>query len=555
MARAVERRERYVMRPIVEVAAELGLSERDLDLYGRNKAKLTAEAVAQLDQRPHGDLVLVTGMTPTTAGEGKTTTAIGLTQALRRCGANAVAALREPSMGPVFGVKGGGTGGGLSQVVPGDDINLHFTGDLHAVTAANNLLAAAIDNSLFHGNPLGIDPRRVTWRRCLDMNDRALRHTVIGMGGASDGIVRQESFDITPASEVMAILSVARDLDDLHQRLGEIIVGYTDGSPIQPVTCRALQVDSAMTVLLRDAIRPNLVQTGEGGPALVHGGPFANIALGCNSIAATRAALATAEITVTEAGFGSDLGAEKFFNVVSRIGGFEPQAAVIVATARAIKRHGGRPARDLESEDLAALEAGLPNLDAHIDNVAAHGVTPIVAVNRFPSDTEAELEAVLSHCRQRDVRAAIADPFGGGGAACLDLARHVREALAGERPRFRRLYELDQPLADKIETVARQVYGAGSVSFARLAQLALRRAQRLGQNDWPVCIAKTQYSLSVDPNQLGRPADHEFTVRDVRPSAGAGFAVVVSGEIMTMPGLPRSPAATRFDIAADSHTA
>ena len=543
------------MRPIVEVAAELGLTERDLDLYGRGKAKLTAEALARLDQRPHGDLVLVTGMTPTTAGEGKTTTAIGLTQALRRSGANAAVALREPSMGPVFGVKGGGTGGGLSQVVPGDEINLHFTGDIHAVTAANNLLAAAIDNSLFHGNPLGLDPRRVTWRRCLDMNDRALRHAVIGMGGASDGVVREESFEITPASEVMAILSVARDLDDLHQRLGAIIVGYTGGSPLQPITCRELQVDHAMTVLLKDAIRPNLVQTGEGGPALVHGGPFANIALGCNSITATRAALAAAEITVTEAGFGSDLGAEKFFNVVSRLGGFEPQAAVIVATARAIKRHGGRPARDLETEDIAALEAGLPNLDAHIDNVAAHGVTPIVAVNRFPSDTEAELDAALAHCRRRGVRAAIANPFGGGGEACLDLARQVREALAGERPRFRRLYELDQPLTDKIETIARQVYGAGSVSYARLAQLTLRRARRLGQDDWPVCIAKTQYSLSVDPDRLGRPTEHEFTVRDVRPSAGAGFVVVISGEIMTMPGLPRAPAATQFDITAESYTA
>ncbi len=543
------------MRPIVDVAAELGLAADDLDLYGRYKAKLSAEALARLTERPQGDLVLVTGMTPTTAGEGKTTTAIGLTQALRQSGANAAVALREPSMGPVFGIKGGGTGGGRSQVLPGDDINLHFTGDLHAVTAANNLLAAAIDNSLFHGNALALDPRRITWRRCLDMNDRALRGAVIGMGGTSDGIVRQESFDITPASEVMAILSVASDLDDLHRRLGDVIVGHTGQTPIQPVTCRELEVDGAMTVLLNDAIRPNLAQTGEGGPAFVHGGPFANIALGCNSIAATRASLATAEITVTEAGFGSDLGAEKFFNVVSRIGGFEPQSAVIVATARAIKRHGGRPARDLEVEDLEALEAGLPNLDAHIDNVTTHGVIPIVAVNRFPSDTQAELDAVLAHCRRRGVRAAVADPYGGGGEACLDLAAQVQEALAGERPQFTRLYEPDQPLREKIETVARRVYGAGSVSFARLAELTLRRARRLAQDDWPVCIAKTQYSLSDDPIRLGRPADHEFTVRDVRPSAGAGFVVIISGEIMTMPGLPRSPAATQFDHTADTHTA
>ena len=420
------------MRPIVDVAAELGLAADDLDLYGRYKAKLSAEALARLTERPQGDLVLVTGMTPTTAGEGKTTTAIGLTQALRQSGANAAVALREPSMGPVFGIKGGGTGGGRSQVLPGDDINLHFTGDLHAVTAANNLLAAAIDNSLFHGNALALDPRRITWRRCLDMNDRALRGAVIGMGGTSDGIVRQESFDITPASEVMAILSVASDLDDLHRRLGDVIVGYTGQTPIQPVTCRELEVDGAMTVLLNDAIRPNLAQTGEGGPAFVHGGPFANIALGCNSIAATRASLATAEITVTEAGFGSDLGAEKFFNVVSRIGGFEPQSAVIVATARAIKRHGGRPARDLEVEDLEALEAGLPNLDAHIDNVTTHGVIPIVAVNRFPSDTQAELDAVLAHCRRRGVRAAVADPYGGGGRS---LSRPGRPGAGSARRR------------------------------------------------------------------------------------------------------------------------
>lgn len=542
------------MRPIVEVAEELGLGERDLDLYGRYQAKLTPEALTRLRGRPQGDLVLVTGMTPTTAGEGKTTTAIGLTQALKQSGANAAAALREPSMGPVFGIKGGGTGGGRSQVLPADNINLHFTGDLHAVTAANNLLAAAIDNSLFHGNPLGLDSRRITWRRCLDMNDRALRGAVIGMGGTNDGIPREEAFDITPASEVMAILSVASDLDDLHRRLGDVIVGYTSATPIQPITCRDLQVDGAMTVLLQEAIRPNLVQTGEGGPALVHGGPFANIALGCNSIAATRASLASAEITVTEAGFGSDLGAEKFFNVVSRIGGFEPQAAVIVATARAIKRHGGRPARDLEVEDLAALEGGLPNLDAHIDNVQKHGVIPIVAVNRFPSDTEAELESVMAHCRERGVRAAVADPYGGGGNACHDLAAQVREALADDRPTFQRLYELEQPLTEKIEAVARGVYGAGAVTYLRRAELTLRRARRLGQQDWPVCIAKTQYSLSDDPSRLGRPLQHEFTVRDVRPSAGAGFVVVISGEIMTMPGLPSTPAAIHFDHTAESHT-
>ena len=391
------------MREIEAVASDLGLDADDLELYGRRKAKLTEAALAGLRGRPAGKLVLVTGMTPTTAGEGKTTTAIGLTQALCAGGARATVALREPSMGPVFGIKGGGTGGGKSQAVPADDINLHFTGDLHAVTAANNLLAAAIDNSIFHGNKLGIDPRRITWRRCLDINDRALRGATIGLGGATDGVPREESFDITPASEVMAVLSVASDLEDLHRRLGDIIAGYN--YDLQPVTCRELEVDHAMAVLLEHAVRPNIAQTLEGGPALVHGGPFANIALGCNSVAATRAALATSEITVTEAGFGSDLGAEKFFNVVSRIGGFAPAAAVIVATARAIKRHGGRDAKDLETEDLAALEAGLCNLDAHIDNVEQHGVAPVVAINRFPSDTEAELAAIERHCAARGARA------------------------------------------------------------------------------------------------------------------------------------------------------
>ena len=542
------------MRRIVEAAAELSLADDDLDLYGQYQAKLTPETLARLREQPQHDLVLVTGMTPTTAGEGKTTTAIGLTQALCQSGAKAAVALREPSMGPVFGIKGGGTGGGLSQVLPADEINLHFTGDLHAVTAANNLLAAAIDNSIFHGNPHGLDARRISWRRCIDMNDRALRGAVVGMGGPTDGVPREEAFDITPASEVMAILSVASDLDDLHRRLGDVIVGFTPD--IQPVTCRDLEVDGAMTVLLKNAICPNLAQTSEGGPAFVHGGPFANIALGCNSIAATRASLSAADITVTEAGFGSDLGAEKFFNVVSRIGGFQPQIAVIVATVRAIKRHGGRDPKQLEVEDLAALDEGMPNLDAHIDNVERHGVLPVVAVNRFPSDTSAELEAVLSHCRRRNARAAIADPYGGGGIGCLDLAEAVRDGLAApDRPTFQRLYHLDQPLHEKIETVAREVYGAGSVTYLRRAELTLRRARRLGQEGWPVCIAKTQYSLSDDPSRLSRPQGHEFTVREVRASAGAGFLVIISGDIMTMPGLPRVPAANHFNHTDESHTA
>ncbi len=534
------------MRRIVEVASDLGLAEDDLEQYGPYKAKLTPDAMARLRGREQGRLVLVTGMTPTTAGEGKTTTSLGLVQAMRQQGLKATVALREPSIGPVMGIKGGGTGGGGSQALPSEDINLHFTGDLHAVTTANNLLSAAIDNSLFHGNQHNLDARRIEWRRCLDMNDRALRKLVIGMGGTTDGIPREESFDITPASEVMAILSVASDLDDLHTRLGNVIVGYT--SDIQPVTCRELGVDAAMTVLLKQAMQPNLVQTSEGGPAFIHGGPFANIALGCNSVVATRAALATSDIVITEAGFGSDLGAEKFFNVVSRIGGFNPEVVVIVTTARAIKRHGGRDAKDLEVEDLAALEAGMTNLDAHIDNMQRHGVTPVVAINRFPSDTDVEIAAIAAHCNARDVRSAEADPFGGGGEACLDLASAVQDALDNDPGAVHPLYGLDQPLKEKIETVAREVYGAGNVVYLRRAELTLRRMKRLEMEDLPICIAKTQYSLSDDPTLLGRPQDHEFTVREVRPSAGAGFLVIISGEIMTMPGLPREPAANDFRI-------
>ncbi len=537
------------MRRIVEVASDLGLSEDDLELYGPYKAKLTSGAMARLRGETRGRLVLVTGMTPTTAGEGKTTTSLGLVQALRRQNVKATVALREPSIGPVMGIKGGGTGGGGSQALPADDINLHFTGDLHAVTTANNLLAAVIDNSMFHGNPHNLDARRIEWRRCMDMNDRALRNLVVGMGGTMDGIPRQEQFDITPASEVMAILSVASDLEDLHQRLGRVIVGYT--SDIQPVTCRELGVDAAMTVLLKQAMQPNLVQTSEGGPALVHGGPFANIALGCNSIVATRAALATSDVVITEAGFGSDLGAEKFFNVVSRIGEFKPEVVVIVTTARAIKRHGGRDAKDLEVEDLEALAAGMTNLDAHIDNMRRHNVTAVVAINRFPSDTDAEIAMIAQHCDERGVRSAEADPFGGGGEGCEALGDQVQDALANEPGSLRHLYDLEQPLKEKIEAVARQVYGAGSIVYLRRAELTLRRMKRLAMEDLPICIAKTQYSLSDDPALLGRPQEHEFTVREVRPSAGAGFLVIISGEIMTMPGLPREPAAMNFRVGGD----
>ena len=533
------------MRPITDVAADLGLRPDDLELYGPDKAKLSPTAIARLNDAPPGRLVLVTGINPTTGGEGKTTTSIGLTQALRRQGVKATAALREPSIGPVMGIKGGGTGGGGSQIHPAEQINLHFTGDLHAVTTANNLLSATIDNSMFHGNPHELDPRRITWRRCLDMNDRALRNILIGMGGTTDGIPREEGFDITPASEVMAILSVASSLEDLQRRLASVIVGYT--REIQPVCCRDLGVEVAMTALLRQALQPNLVQTTDGGPAFVHGGPFANIALGCNSLMATRAALATSEVTVTEAGFGSDLGAEKFFNIYSRIGGLRPEVAVIVATARALKQHGGVKSKELETENVGALRDGLVNLDAHIDNIQRHGLTPVVAINRFPADTDAEVAVVAEHCAARNVRAAEADPFGGGGEACLALGEAVQDALTvGGQLRY--LYELDQPLEDKIAAVAHDVYGAGRVVYQRRAQLTLRRMKRMGMEHLPVCIAKTQYSLSADPALPGRPTNHEFPVREVRPSAGAGFLVVIAGEIMTMPGLPKSPAATRFTL-------
>lgn len=538
------------MRRIVEVAGELGLGEAEIDPYGAYKAKITSAALRRLQGAPVGRLAVVTAITPTQAGEGKTTVSIGLAQGLRRRGVKVTVCLREPSMGPVMGLKGGGTGGGRSEVVPAEEINLHFTGDLHAVTAANNLLAAAVDNSMHHGNPLGIDPRRIAFQRCLDVNDRALRQIVIGLGGPLNGVPREDGFDITAASEVMAVFAVAADLTDLQQRLGNIIVGYTRER--EPVHCRDLRLDGAMTVLLKQALQPNLAQTSEGGPALIHAGPFANIALGSNSIIATKAALALSELVVTETGFGSDLGAEKFFNVVTRLGGFRPDVAVIVATARALKLHGGRDARDLAIEDSAAVEAGLTNLAAHLGIVRRHGVTPVVAVNRFPHDTATEVEVILRYCRAQGVAAAVADPVTGGGEGCLDLAEAVQQACAGSAPPFRPLYDLEEPLTTKIERVAREVYGAGSVRYAKAAEQTLRQAARRGWDGWPICVAKTQYSLSDDPTVPGRPQGHELYVRELRPSAGAGFMVVLAGEMVTMPGLPTEPAATRMRVEGES---
>ncbi len=534
------------MQGINNIASDLGLTQGDLEHYGSFKAKLTDDGLQRLQEREPGRLVLVTGINPTASGEGKTTVSIGLAQALRRQQHDAVVALREPSIGPVMGIKGGGTGGGESEILPSEEINLHFNGDLHAVTAANNLLSAVIDNSLFHGNPLSLDPRRITWRRCLDVNDRSLRNTIVGVGGVSEGIPREEKFDITPASEIMAILAVASDLDDLHERLSGVISGYTYDR--EPVFAADFAVETAMAVLLKQALRPNLVQTTEGGPAFVHAGPFANIALGCSSLIGTRAALGAGEIVITEAGFGSEVGAEKFFNVVSRIGDLNPEVAVIVCTARALKRHGGVDPKLVSEENVLALEAGFPNLDAHIDNVQQHQVFPVVAVNRFPSDTDEEISSIISYCEGRKIHVAEVDPYGAGGAGCLDLGDAVSSALSARNSTLQFLYKTEDSVTEKIETVARKVYGAEKVVYLPQAQLALRRVERLGMGNLPICIAKTQYSLSDDPNLLGRPVSHEFSVREIRPSAGAGFLVVISGKIVTMPGLPREPAATKFTL-------
>ncbi|MDI3317696.1 MAG: formate--tetrahydrofolate ligase [Bacillota bacterium] len=549
------------VRPIAEVAAELGLEEPEWEPYGRDVAKVTMEALERrgvtgepgrpLGRLP-GRLVLVTAITPTTAGEGKTTTSIGLADALRRLGHRAAVALREPSLGPALGAKGGATGGGLASLVPADRINLHFTGDLHAITTANNLLAALIDNHLHHGGEPALDPRRITFHRALDMDDRALRHVVIGLGGATGGVPREEAFLITAASEVMAVFCLASGTADLEARLGRILVGWSrDG---QPVTAADLGAAPAMAALLGTALQPNLVQTLEGTPALVHGGPFANIAHGANSILATRLGLASAEITVTEAGFGSDLGAEKFADITARAGGFTPSAVVLVASVRALKLHGGVDRKALEREDLPALERGLPNLGAHLRIVEQMGVPVVVAVNRFPSDSEAELERVLAYCSEQGVPAALSEVYARGGEGGLALAERVLEALAaspGEAP-FRPFYGEALPVTETLESLARRVYGASGVEYAKEAETALRQLERAGLDRLPVCVAKTQYSLSDDPKLGGTPrGPWTLHVRELRPSAGAGFVVALTGEILTMPGLPRHPAALSVRLGED----
>jgi len=534
-------------RPILEVGAELGLRPDELLTYGPSKAKITMAAIRA--RQPRGRLVLVTGINPTPAGEGKSTVTVGLTQALRRLGKRSILCIREPSLGPVFGVKGGAAGGGYSQVIPMDEINLHFTGDFHAITSAHNLLSAMLDNHLHHGNTLGLDPRRISWPRTIDMNDRALRQIIVGLGGLNGGPSREDRFVIVPGSELMAILCLASDLQDLEARLGRIIVGLTRDK--QPVTAADLKASGAMTLLLRDAILPNLVQTLEGGPALVHGGPFGNIAHGCNSLMATRLGLSLGEIVLTEAGFGADLGAEKFLDIKCRLGGLNPEAAVVVATVRALKMHGGVKKDALGTPDVAALIRGLANLEAHVRNLQKFGLPVIVALNRFVSDTQAEQDAVLSAATGWGVRAALSDVWAQGGAGGEAVAREILAALDKGEARFQPLYDTALPIKQKIERICTEIYGAAGVDYQAAAERSIAQCEAMGLGGTPVCMAKTQYSFSDDATKLGRPSGFRITIRDVYASAGAGFVVALAGEIMTMPGLSKTPAAEAIRVHSD----
>lgn len=533
------------VRPIKEIAETLGLSEDDLELYGRDKAKLKPEVMSRTADNPDAKLILVTAITPTPAGEGKTTTTVGLGDAFHRMGKKVCIAVREPSLGPCFGIKGGAAGGGYAQVVPMEDINLHFTGDFHAITTAHNLLSAMLDNHLHQGNVLNIDPRTVVWKRVLDMNDRALRNTVIGLGGKPNGVPRESGFDITTASEIMATLCLSNNLTDLRERLGRIVVGFDlDG---KPVTAADLKAHGAMTAVLKDAIKPNLVQTIEGTPAFVHGGPFGNIAHGCNSIIATKMALKLADIVVTEAGFGSDLGAEKFFNIKCRAGDLVPSAAVVVATIRALKMHGGVPRADLDKPDMLAVERGLGNLIKHCENMRTFGLPFVVAINRFAGDTIEEINYLLLRCDVHGLPAAVANVWEKGGEGGLELAEMVLKAL--EKPSyFRMLYDARMHIKSKIGLIASEIYGAAGVVYTEEADRKIRQLEGLGFGELPICMAKTQASLSDNPNLIGRPHGFQITVRDVKVSAGAGFLVACTGSIMTMPGLPKKPAAERIDI-------
>ena len=534
------------MLPIKDVAASIGIKEDDLELYGKYKAKISDELINRTKKNPDGKLILVTAINPTPAGEGKTTTSVGLGEAFGRLGKKALIALREPSLGPCFGIKGGAAGGGYAQVVPMEDLNLHFTGDFHAITSANNLLAALLDNHIQQGNELGIDPRQIVWKRCMDMNDRVLRNIVVGLGSKMDGMVREDHFVITVASEIMAILCLADDMADLKKRLGRIIVAYTfDG---KPVTADDLQATGSMAALLKDALKPNLIQTLEHTPAIVHGGPFANIAHGCNSVRATKTALKLADYVITEAGFGADLGAEKFFDIKCRMAGLKPDAVVLVATIRALKYNGGVPKDELSSENLDALKAGIVNLEKHIENLHKFGMPVVVTLNSFVTDTKAETDFVEQFCKERGCEFALSEVWEKGGEGGIDLANKVLETIEHKESNFKVLYDDSLSLKEKIETVAKEIYGADGVTYSPAAERELKRITDLGMGDFPVCMAKTQYSLSDDAKKLGRPSGFKINVREVYASAGAGFVVAVNGSIMTMPGLSKKPAAYGIDV-------
>ncbi|RSK49721.1 formate--tetrahydrofolate ligase [Bacillus canaveralius] len=534
------------MKPIVEIAATVGLSDDDIELFGKYKAKLSADTLKKLQAKESGKIILVTSINPTPAGEGKSTVTVGLADAFTSLGKKTMIAMREPSLGPTMGIKGGATGGGYSQVLPMEDINLHFTGDLHAITTANNALAALLDNHLQQGNELQIDQRRIVWKRALDLNDRALRKIVIGLGGPVQGVPREDGFDITVASEIMAVLCLAADLNDLKARLGRMVIAYNINR--EPVTVADLDVEGALTLLLKDAVKPNLVQTIEHTPALIHGGPFANIAHGCNSVIATTAAAKLADFVITEAGFGADLGAEKFLHIKGRSAGIKPEAVVIVATVRALKMHGGMIKSELKNESVAALTAGFANLKKHIETIESFGLPFVVAINRFITDTEAEVLALLELCRQENIPVALTEVWEKGGAGGVELAEKVLKAIDTNETEYQPLYDLSDPLDVKIRTIVQKVYGASDVEFSPKAKKQLEEFDDFGWGHFPICMAKTQYSLSDDPAKLGRPADFTVLVRELKPSVGAGFIVALTGDVMTMPGLPKQPAALKMDV-------
>lgn len=542
----IEIAQEAVLKPIAEVARTLDISEEELELYGKYKAKVSDEYMDRIKDNPDGKLILVTAINPTPAGEGKTTTSVGLGQAFGKLGKKAVIALREPSLGPCFGVKGGAAGGGYAQVVPMEDLNLHFTGDFHAITSANNLLAAMLDNHIQQGNELNIDTRTVVWKRCLDMNDRVLRNIVVGLGAKTDGVVREDHFVITVASEIMAVLCLANDMKDLKERLGRMVVAYNDKGG--PVTAADLKAVGAMAALLKDALKPNLIQTLEHTPAIVHGGPFANIAHGCNSVRATKTALKMADYVITEAGFGADLGAEKFMDIKCRMSGLKPDAAVLVATVRALKYNGGAAKADLNQENMEALRKGIVNLEKHIENLQKYGVPVVVTLNSFITDTEKEISFVKNFCEERNCEFAISEVWEKGGEGGIALARKVLDTLEKKESHFKLLYGDELSLKEKIEKIAKEIYGAGGVIYASAAEKQLKKLEELGFGKLPVCMAKTQYSLSDDPALLGRPSGFDINVREAYVSAGAGFVVVLTGAVMTMPGLPKSPAAFNIDV-------